>query len=166
MSSSSSRPRVLVIEPNRSALLVMASRLTEAGHRVIACESGAAAVAELYRVPVDLIISELRMPAMSGIELTRLVRDETSLKDTPVILITGRSDVTGAVDAFGSGADDVVAKPFDFEVLIARVARQLARARAVRELRLDKATLDARVVERAIQVGELKAELSRLRAAR
>ena len=159
-------PRVLVVEPNKAALAMMAKRLTEAGYRVISCEQANAAVAELYRVPVDLVIAELRMAGMSGIELTRLVRDETVLKDTPIVLITGRSDVTGAVDGFGAGADDVVAKPFDFEVLIARVARQLARAKAVREVRHDKAALDARVTTRAIELGEARAALKQSEAER
>jgi DNA-binding response OmpR family regulator len=159
-------PRILIVEPNKGALAVMAKRVTEAGYRVIACDSAAAAIAELYRIPVDLVIAELRMAGMSGIDLTRLVRDETTLKDTPIILITGRSDVTGAVDGFGAGADDVVAKPFDFEVLVARVARQLARARAVRELRHDKATLDARVTTRAIELGEARAALKESEAER
>jgi DNA-binding response OmpR family regulator len=103
------------------------------------------------------LLSELRMGPMSGIELTRLVRDDSSLKDLPVVLITGRSDATGAVDGFAAGADDVVAKPFHFEVLLARIAQRLAKARAVRELRRDNATLDARVTTRAIELGEMRA---------
>ena len=155
--------RILLVEPHRGALGVMAQRLRDEGYRIIAAESATAAVPELYRAPVDLVISELGMAGMSGVELTRLVRDDTQLKDTPVILITGRSDATGAVDALGAGADDVVAKPFDFEVLVARIERGLRRARAVRELRDDNAALDARVVERALQLNDLKAELDALK---
>ena len=102
---------------------------------------------------------------MSGVELTRLIRDDTVLKDTPVILITGRTDAHGAVDALGAGADDVVAKPFDFEVLVARIERGLRRARAVRALRDDNAALDARVVERALEVSDLKAQIDALKGA-
>ena len=157
MQATASSPRVLIVEPNRNALAVMARRVGEAGYRVVACDSPTDAVAELYRLPVDLVIAELRMAPMSGIELTRLIRDDSSLKDTPVILITGRTDATGAVDGFGAGADDVVAKPFHFEVLMARIARRLARARSIRELRSDNATLDARVTKRAIELGEMRA---------
>ena len=135
----------------------MARRVGEAGYRIIASDSASAAVAELYRVPVDLVIAELRMDAMSGVELTRLIRDDSALKDIPVILITGRTDATGAVEGFAAGADDVVAKPFHFEVLIARVVRRLARARSILELRQDNATLDARVTTRAIELGEMRA---------
>jgi len=157
MQVTNSAPRVLIVEPNRNALAVMARRVGEAGYRIIASDSASAAVAELYRVPVDLVIAELRMDAMSGVELTRLIRDDSALKDIPVILITGRTDATGAVEGFAAGADDVVAKPFHFEVLIARVVRRLARARSILELRQDNATLDARVTTRAIELGEMRA---------
>jgi len=157
--------RLLLVEPNRGALGVLASRLREKGYRIIAAESATSAIAELYRMPVDLVIAELRMEGMSGIELTRLVRDDTVLKDTPIILITGRSDANGAIDALGAGADDVVAKPFDFEVLVARIERGLNRARAVRALKEDNAALDARVVERSLELSEVRAQLQALTGA-
>lgn len=151
--------RLLLVEPNRAVLKLLATRFSEAGYRVIACDQPGNALAELYRLPVDAIVAELRMNQCSGIDLIRLVRDDSGMRDTPMIMITGRSDATGAIDAFGAGADDVVAKPFDFSVLLARVARRLARAKAVRELRADNATLDARVVTRAIELGETRAAL-------
>ena len=162
----SSLPRLLIVEPNRSALAVLASRLGEAGYRVIACENASNAPAEMLRAPVDLVVSELRMEPVSGVELTRLIRDDTALKDIPVILITGKSDSAGAVKGFAAGADDVVAKPFHFEVLIARIVRRLARARSVKELRADNANLDARVITRAIELGEMRAALEESEAER
>jgi len=146
-------PRLLLVEPNRSAMGVLARRLSEAGYRVAAAESAQAAVAELHRLPVELVLAELAMPRMSGIELTRLIRDDSSFRDLPVILISGRSDRSGAVRALEAGADDVVVKPFHNEVL-------LARAQAVKELRTDNAILDARVVTRAIELGEMRVALA------
>ena len=121
--------------------------------------------------PVDLVLAEIRMTPMSGLDLLRLIRDDVSLKETPVVLITGRSDSAGAVEGFAAGADDVVAKPFHIEVLAARIARRIARARADRDLAHDKATLDARVVTRAIELGEVRqaleaSEAERIRLAR
>jgi two-component system, OmpR family, phosphate regulon response regulator PhoB len=158
--------RLLIVEPNRSALQVMAKRLGEAGYRIIACDNGGNAMAEMLRAPVDLVLAELRMAPVSGIELTRRIRDDTALRDTPVILITSRSDSGGAVDGFTAGADDVVAKPFHFEVLAARITRRVARARSVKELRSDNATLDARVITRAIELGELRSALQQSEAER
>ena len=149
--------RILIVEPHKSGLAVMARRLAEAGYRVIACNDGADAMAELHRAPVDLLLAELRMAPMNGVELTRRLRGDPALRDMPVVLITGRSDATGAVEAFAAGADDVVGKPFDSDVLIARIGQRLAKARSVRELRHDNAVLDARVVTRAIELGEMRA---------
>ena len=153
-------PRILLVEPNRSAMAVLVRRLGDAGYRVSAAENAQAAVAGLHRLPVELVLAELAMPGMSGIELTRLIRDDSSLKDLTVILISGRSDRAGSVKALEAGADDVVVKPFHHELLLARIARQLARARAVKELRADNATLDARVVTRAIELAEIRAALA------
>jgi len=158
--------RLLIVEPNRSALSVLAKRLGELGYRIIACDDAGNAAAEMLRLPVDLVLAELRMAAVSGVELTRRIRDDTLLKETPVILITGKSDRSGAVDGFGAGADDVVAKPFHFEVLAARIVRRIERARSIKGLLHDKATLDARVVTRAIEIGEMRAALMESEAER
>ncbi len=157
-------PRILLVEPNRSAMGVLVRRLGESGYRVAAAEGAQAAVAELHRLPVDLVLAEIAMPLMTGIELVRLIRDDTALHDLPVILIAGRSDRTGAVRALEAGADDIVVKPFHHEVLLARIARQLARARGFKDLRADNATLDARVVTRAIELGEMRAALAASRS--
>ena len=158
------RPRILVVEPNRTNLGVVARRLSEAGYRVTTADNGASAIAELYRLPIDLVLAELNMPRMSGAELARAIRGEVQWNDIPIMLITGKSEPKGAVRAYEAGADDVILKPFHFEVLIARIERRIEWARSVKRLREDNAALDARVVERAIQIGELREELKAVRA--
>jgi DNA-binding response OmpR family regulator len=158
------RPRILVVEPSRTNVGVMARRLAEAGYRVTTADSGASAIAELCRLPVDLVLAELNMPRMGGAELARAIRGEVQWNDIPIMLITGKSEPKGAVRAYEAGADDVILKPFHFEVLIARIGRRIDRARAVRRLQDDNAALDARVVERAIQIGELRDELATAKA--
>ena len=153
------RPRILVVEPNRNNLGVLARRLSEQGLRVTTADSGASAIAELYRLPIDLVLAELNMPRMGGGELARAIRGEVQWNDIPVMLITGKSEPKGAVRAYEAGADDVILKPFHFEVLFARIDRRIERMRAVKRLQEDNAVLDARVVERAIQIGELREEL-------
>lgn len=156
------RPRILVVEPNKSNLMVTARRLVEAGYRVSSVETAEDAVAELHRVHIDLVLAELNMPRMSGAELARLIRDEVMWRDVPVMLITGKSEPKGAVRAYEAGADDVILKPFHFEVLIARIERRIERARLFKRLQEDNAALDARVVERAIELGELREKLEQL----
>lgn len=157
------RPRILVVEPNRANLGVLARRLAEAGYRVTTADCGSAAIAELYRLPIDLVLAELSMPRMSGAELARAIRGEVQWNDMPVMLITGKSKPEDAVRAYAAGADDVILKPFHFEVLIARTKRRIERARILARLREDNATLDARIVERAIQIGELRDQLRQAR---
>ena len=159
------RPRILVVEPSKTNLSVMTRRLVEAGHRVSTADGGQNAVAELHRAPIDLVLAELSMPRMSGAELARLIRGEIQWRDLPVMLISGKSKPADAVRAYEAGADDVILKPFHFEVLIARIGRRIERARLLKRLRHDNATLDARVVERAIQLGELRDRLARLEVA-
>lgn len=156
------RPRILVVEPNKSNLMVTARRLVEAGYRVSSVETAEDSVAELHRVHIDLVLAELNMPRMSGAELARLIRDEVMWRDVPVMLITGKSEPKGAVRAYEAGADDVILKPFHFEVLIARIERRIERARLFKRLQEDNAALDARVVERAIELGELREKLEQL----
>jgi DNA-binding response OmpR family regulator len=153
------RPRILVVEPNRTNLGVMTRRLSEAGYRVTAADSGPSAIAELYRFPIDLVLAELNMPRMSGAELARAIRGEAQWNDIPLMLITGKSKPAEAVRAYEAGADDVILKPFHFEVLVARIQRRIERARSLQRLKEDNAALDARVVERAMQIGELRDQL-------
>jgi len=149
-------PRVLVVDPNKRNLAVLARRLGEAGYRVSAADSGGAAITELHRQPVDLVLAELYMPGISGADLARVIRGETSWRDLPVMLITGKSRPNGAVQAYEAGADDVILKPFHFEVLVARIERRIARAVSLKTLRDDNAALDARVVTRAIELGDMR----------
>src|SRR6478672_8821723 len=97
------RPRVLVVEPNRTNLGVMARRLAEAGYRVTTADCGEAAIAELYRLSVHLVLAELNMPRMSGAELARAIRGEVQWNDIPIMLITGKSKPAEAVRAYAAG---------------------------------------------------------------
>ena len=156
-----SSPRILIVDPRPSHLAVLARRLGAEGYKVATAIDGLSAVAAMHRAPADLILAELSMEPMGGIALTHAIRGQTRWRDVPVILITGRSETGGVVRALEGGADDVVVKPFHFEVLAARIARQLQRADSVRQLRADMAAMDARVTERAIEVGELRDRMAR-----
>jgi PleD family two-component response regulator len=154
------RPRILLADSNKRNLAVMARRLVDAGYRVSTADGGGAAIAELHRAHIDLVLAELNMQRMGGAELARAIRGEAPWRDLPVMLITGKSKASGAIRAYEAGADDVILKPFHFEVLFARIDRRIERARSLERLRHDNAALDARIVERAIQLGELRDQLA------
>lgn len=153
----SARPRILIVEPKRDYLGLLARRISEGGFRVATATDPQAAMAELHRLPVSLVLAELMMPnGGGGLELVRMIRDDSVLRDIPLLMITAKSDNDAAVLALAAGADATIRKPFHFEVLIARLTREIERARAVTRLREDNAVLDARVVERSIALGELR----------
>lgn len=150
-------PRVLVIAPDRVHVAVIARRLAERGFRIATARNAHDGLAELHRNPVDLILAELRLPGTSGVELVRMIREDSAHRYHPVLLIAGRTDRKGSVAGFEAGADGIVRKPFHFEYLAARIAREIERAKAIDKLRHDNAVLDARVISRAIELGEMRA---------
>jgi DNA-binding response OmpR family regulator len=152
-------PRVLIVEPNRNYCSVLARRIGEGGYRVATAANAQAAMAELNRTQIDIVIAELRMPGSGGAELAAMIRQDAVHRHIPVMLITGRSEPSTPVRAYEAGADDVILKPFHFEVLLARIARRLNSAQALQALRDDNAALDARVVTRAIELGEIRDQL-------
>jgi DNA-binding response OmpR family regulator len=113
----------------------------------------------MYRIPVGLVVCESSLPGTTGIELVRMIREDPLHRDVPVLLVVGRSDPNAAVRAFEAGADGVVRKPCHFEVLGACIARQLDRAEAVKRLVEDNAALDAKVISRVIELGEVRDQL-------
>jgi DNA-binding response OmpR family regulator len=166
MKSAGEQPRVLVIEPNRNYLGVMARRLAQFGYRIATAENAQSGLAEIYRIPADLILCEVNLPGTNGIELARMIRDDPVHATVPLLILVGRSDPGAAVRAFEAGADGVIRKPCHFEVLAACIARQLSRAEAMKRLAGDKAALDAKIVSRVIELRETQLQLSAAEADR
>ena len=127
--------RLLVVddnEPNRDGL----SRLLELkGYSVSAADGGAAALAQLDRVPCDLVLLDVEMPDMSGFDVIARLRQRWSAAELPVIMVTARADGADVVEAFRLGANDYVTKPIDFPVVLARIRTHLAHKQAVESLR-------------------------------
>ena len=156
---------IIVVDDNRTALSVMFRRLTRMGYEVAAYESARAALDILQARRFDLMVLDMAMPGMSGMACLTELRESQPTADLPVLMMTERSDPGAAVAALGAGADDHVVKPFDFDVLGARIARLLDRARNVSELKRANEELDARIARRAVEIGELRTELAAARLA-
>ncbi len=128
------RPGTLLIvdddEMNRDML---SQRLELKGYEVIAVEGGRQAIDVAGRRDFDLILLDVMMPEMSGLEVLRVLREVHPPNELPVIMVTARDQSEDIVEAFDAGANDYVSKPINFSVLLARVATQVAcrRARAV-----------------------------------
>ena len=157
---------MLIVKPEKAYLGVLSRRIGESGYRIAVADTVQAAVAELYRNPVDVILSELRGSNFNGAELLGIIRRDAGLRDIPFLLFCGRTDRPAAIQALRDGADAIVKKPFHFEVLVARIGRELQRKRAIEELQSINQALDARIVERAMAMGELRDQLASSEAER
>jgi two-component system OmpR family response regulator len=157
---------ILAVDDSRTNLGVIGRRLGHLGYLTVLCDNGAEALDLIAARGFDLVLLDMVMPRMSGVHVLTEIRGSRDTADLPVIMLTGRSDPSAAVEALAAGADDHIAKPFAFEVLAARIERVLARARHIAELKRSNATLDARIAARAMELGEAKSALAATRADR
>ncbi len=116
--------RVLVVDDERLVARVLARTLEAAGHEVKTCYDGAAALVEIAKSDFDLVLSDISMPGLDGIELLRSVR-QLEL-DLPVVLVTGTPSMHSAIDAVEYGALRYLQKPVDSAVLRETVNRAIA----------------------------------------
>ncbi len=119
-------------EPNRDFL---AQRLTKRGYRVLQAESGPDALDAVEREAVDLVLLDVMMPEMDGLEVLRTLRRTHPPLDLPVVMVTACADSGDVVAALAAGANDHVSKPIDFAVLLARVQNQLSNRSALASAR-------------------------------
>lgn len=132
---------------------MVASSLTGQGFRVDEAESGPAALAKVAENRPDLVLLDINMPGMSGVEVMSQLR----LHDVPVILLTGRDEEDDRVMGLEMGAEDYVVKPFYVRELVARTRSVLRRADAARRIsatttRLDFGAVTIRLNEREVLV--------------
>jgi sigma-B regulation protein RsbU (phosphoserine phosphatase) len=112
---------VLVVEDSQSEQFRMSAMLQGFGYRVATAENGRQALEILRGEAIRLIVSDWRMPAMTGIDLCRALRDDPTLGQPYVILVTGQNTKTDLVAGMDAGADDFIAKPFSSEELRVRL---------------------------------------------
>jgi two-component system NtrC family response regulator len=116
---------VLVVDDEKNYLVVLEDLLEEEGYKVLTAASGGEAIEIIHKTPVDTVLTDIRMPAMSGVELLERLRDFDP--DLPVILMTAYAEVDQAVAAMKKGALDHIQKPFDNKDLKRAVARGVER---------------------------------------
>lgn len=123
MSSSPMKKRILIVDDSGTTLEVLQRNLTAAGYLVFTAPGVAEAIKILEGAALDLVITDLKMPKVSGLDLVRHVRE--NFKDTEVMMITGYPSIEGAVNAIKTGAEEFLAKPFTDEELFSAVQRAL-----------------------------------------
>ncbi len=119
---------IAVVEDDPDTLEVLRFNLDLEGYRVQAFSDGEEALEQLLREPPDLLILDLMLPGMGGLDIARALRSESHTRDLPILMLTARSAEEDVVLGFQRGADDYLAKPFRIRELLARVRALLRRA--------------------------------------
>ena len=127
MSSSPKKERILIVDDSANTLEVLRRNLAAEGYQVFTAPGAAEAIEILGTTQLDLVITDLKMPKVSGLDLVRHIRE--NFKDTEVMMITGYPSVEGAVEAVKTGAEEFLPKPFTDTELLSAVQRVLDKAR-------------------------------------
>ena len=122
--------KIVVADDDADIRDLVVFKLQHSGHDIVAVGDGAAAVAACQLEAPDLVILDVMMPGMSGLEACRAMRADPTLAGVPVILLTARAQEADIEDGFSVGADDYVVKPFSPRELASRVDAVLERSRA------------------------------------
>jgi len=126
------KAHVLIIEDDASVCELLFSSLTKSGYRVSATQSGEAALTVIEEDPPDLVVLDLNLPGMSGLDVCRLMRQDPWMSKIPVLMLTGKSEEDDIVAGLEVGADDYVTKPFSPKLVGARVKALLRRGSHLR----------------------------------
>jgi two-component system phosphate regulon response regulator PhoB len=120
---------ILVADDDMDIRDLVAFKLEQAGFDVTAVDNGLAALTAARLEPPDLVVLDVMMPGMSGIDVCRELRNDRSTSGLPIILLTARAQEGDVEVGFGAGADDYIVKPFSPRELVTRVEAVLARQR-------------------------------------
>jgi adenylate cyclase len=153
-------PRILIVDDNATNRDILAVRLTTQGYDLHHAVDGEEALAAAQKLLPDLILLDVMMPKLNGIEVCRRLKGDTSLPFMPIILVTSRADTKDIVAGLDAGADEYLTKPVDQAALVARV-RSVLRLKALHDRTVAQAAdlaqwnegLERRVAE---QVDEIR----------
>ena len=129
-------PRVLIIDDDRTLLDLLRVYLTSGGLKIEVAEDAAIAIRTILASPPDLIILDIELPFLNGMEVLAALKSDASTRDIPVVVLTGHTDEACFVEASNLGAEGFLRKPVERNVLINEIFSKLAR-RAAKKARQD-----------------------------
>jgi adenylate cyclase len=152
-------PRILIVDDNENNRAILAARLGAQGYSTTEASDGAEALEVVRRGAPDLILLDVTMPRMDGLEACRRLRSDPSVGFVPIILVTARADSKDVVAGLEAGADEYLTKPVDQHALVARV-RSMLRVKELHDRSKQQAAelaawndaLERRVAEQVIQI--------------
>jgi len=118
-------PLILAVDDQLENLLVLETDLLESGYRVELAEGGITALEKVAAGAPDLMLLDISMPGIDGLEVCRRLRFDPATRDLPIIMVTGRDSPEDVVAGLDVGANDYVTKPIELEILVARIRTQL-----------------------------------------
>jgi two-component system phosphate regulon response regulator PhoB len=124
------KQKILAVDDEEDILELLRFNLTKEGFTVVCAESGEEGLKTAHSQRPDLILLDLMLPGMDGLEVARRLKKEEATKDIPVIMVTAKGEEADIVTGLEVGAEDYITKPFSRKVLIARVRAVLRRKAA------------------------------------
>ena len=122
------QPRILIIEDERGLTQTLSWYFDREGYETTVSHDGIDGLRKAQTLLPDVILLDIMLPGMSGLDVCRELRAGERTRDLPIIMITARSEESDQIEGFAKGADDYVAKPFNNKVLLQRVRALLRRA--------------------------------------
>jgi DNA-binding response OmpR family regulator len=120
--------KVLVVDDNADNRALLKRVLQPTGWLIAEADTGAAALAVLKSGGADLVLLDIGMPGMSGIEVLKQIRAKRTPEELPVVMITGSERISDAIEACANGANDYLRKPLRVRDVVARLKRHLIHA--------------------------------------
>lgn len=155
--------KILIVEDDKELSKIMSLELSHEGFETDSAEDGRCALEMIQNERPDLVLLDVMLPRLSGLEVLRKIRNEID-EDLPVILVTARSETIDKVDGLNSGADDYISKPFKIEELLARMNAVLRRAnkgKAAKSIILKNGPIEMVADEMKVSFEGKSAELSK-----
>jgi signal transduction histidine kinase len=160
MGTTANQTTILVVDDAPDRLRLTAELLTQSGYRVLTAGNGREGYKIAEQAGPDLIVSDVAMPVMDGVELCRLVRAHNGLRWTPILLMSAlRKDNESVVRGLRAGADDYLEAPYDPERLITKIARLVERKAQEEALRRANDELEEKVKGRTRELQEMTGAL-------
>lgn len=122
-----SQEKILLVDDEEDILELLAYNLNREGFNTIGVETGEAALRKIDNDPPDLIILDLMLPGVDGLEITRILKSKRETARIPIIILSAKGEESDVVTGLELGADDYITKPFSPRILIARVKAMIRR---------------------------------------
>ena len=122
-----SKQTILVVDDERDLLDLIEYNLKKEGFKVLKAENGEEGISKAKEYKPDLILLDIMMPKMDGLEAVEIMRKDEDLKKTPIIFLTARSDDKTEIDGLNKGGDDYITKPISTTKLVSRIKAVLRR---------------------------------------